>query len=77
MAGMLHFFIFPTTIPDRTRYLYWWKVSTTEGLDTCIGGQSLVQPSGTIIVPSESASIESIIAWQWTEVGKLLSWLPW
>ena len=46
-----------------------WKVSTTEGLDTCIGGQPLVQPSGTVIVPSGSASIESIIAWRSTDGG--------
>ena len=47
----------------------WGSVKSTSGGNTGLGGQPLVQPGGTVIVPSCDASCANIVSWRSTDGG--------
>ncbi|MBV9823522.1 MAG: exo-alpha-sialidase [Actinobacteria bacterium] len=53
--------------------LTWGAAKNTANNATGIGGQPLVQPNGTVIVPAANASNTAIIAWRSTDGGSTWS----
>ncbi len=49
--------------------LTWGAAKNTANNATGLGGQPLVQPNGTVIVPAANASTSAIIAWRSTDGG--------
>jgi hypothetical protein len=49
--------------------LTWGAAKNTGNSATGLGGQPVVQPNGTVIVPSANASTSAIIAWRSTDGG--------
>jgi hypothetical protein len=49
--------------------LTWGAAKNTGNSATGLGGQPLVQPNGTVIVPAANASTSAIIAWRSTDGG--------